>query len=272
MMLSGKWLGWSGAAEPNGRLWQNQPKSDNPPMGLANQSCCCYSEVQQISVWNMDNKLRVASSSGLTIRSIIGLGLMLFLASCRSSGPDGVFSGILPEKKATQPVSSGEAVPGTNPNSKSTLANVQNPLTDYCPAVRIRAGTESYRIYSGRDRSDDNKVRYQATLTKVARECAYVGENLEIRVGALGRIITGPSGAPGSFDMPIRVAVQEGGCTRHFQLHQLEGTIPSGLTYSKFEFVDDTIVMPAPKATNVRIFVGFDETPDASSSADACQS
>ena len=145
------------------------------------------------------------------------------------------------------------------------MKNTRNALSEYCPAVRIRAGTESYRIYKGKDRENPDNIRYQATLTKVARECVYSGDQLEIKVGALGRVITGPSGKAGSFDMPIRVAVQEGGCSRHFKLHRQAASVPEGATNSSFQFVDNTIVMPAPKATNVRIYLGFDETPDAKS-------
>ena len=77
-----------------------------------------------------------------------------------------------------------EAVPGINPNARSSLKNVRNELTNYCPAVRIRAGTESIRFYKGKDKTKDDNLRYQATLTKVARECAY---SVRISKSKLGR-------------------------------------------------------------------------------------
>lgn len=150
------------------------------------------------------------------------------------------------------------------------LEDTRNALSKYCPAARIRVGTESYRVYKGKDRTNPDNVRYQATLTKVARECVYSGDQLEIKVGALGRVITGPSGNAGSFNMPIRVDVQEGGCSRHFKIHKQPASVPEGTTNSSFQFVDNTIVIPAPKATNVRIYLGFDETPNAKSSAKPC--
>lgn len=204
------------------------------------------------------------------VKTLLTLCGVAFLSACQTSGPDGVLSGVLPKKKEPQQVALNEPVPGTNPNAKSKLANVSNKLTDYCPAVRIRAGTESIRFYKGKDRSNGDNVRYQATLTKVARECSYVGQNLEITVGALGRVITGPAGSAGTVKLPIRVAVQQGGCSRHFQLHQTEAAIGQGAAFSKFEFVDEKIVIPAPTSTNVRIFLGFDETPSAQSSTAAC--
>jgi hypothetical protein len=208
-----------------------------------------------------------------SLKTLISLSGLAFLAACQTSGPDGVFSNVLPKKKDPgQQVAavSAEPVPGTNPNAKSSLANVRNELTDYCPAVRIRAGTESLRFFKGKDKSKSDNLRYQATLTRVARECAYVGQNLEIKVGALGRVITGPAGGPGTIKMPIRVAVQQGGCSRHFELHQTQATIGSGTANSSFEFVDEKIVIPAPTSTNVRVFLGFDETPNAKASAETC--
>ncbi len=204
------------------------------------------------------------------MKTLLSLCGVAFLAACQTSGPDGVLSGVLPNKKQEQQTANAQLEPGVNPNANSKLINVHNKLTDYCPAVRIRAGTESIRLYKGKDRSKGDNIRYQATLTKVARQCAYVGENLEITVGALGRVILGPAGQAGSVKLPIRVAVQQGGCSRHFELHQTEAAIASGTSFSKFEFVDEKIVIPAPTSINVRIFLGFDETPKAQSSTAAC--
>ena len=199
------------------------------------------------------------------------LGCIGLLAACQTSNPDDLF-GTNQTTTTTDQQASLSNPTGTNPNARGKLANTQNALTDYCPTVRIHAGTESFRLYKGKDRSNADNLRYQATLTKVARECAYVGENIEIRVGALGRVISGPAGGAGSFKMPIRVAVQEGSCSRHFELHQLPASVSSGSSFAKFEFVDEKIVMPAPKATNVRIYLGFDETPRAKPTAKPCES
>ncbi|MGI9364251.1 MAG: hypothetical protein ACR2O8_03630 [Rhizobiaceae bacterium] len=194
------------------------------------------------------------------------------MAACQTSNPDDLFG--TNQSTTTTPSDQQASLTnptGTNPNARTKLANTRNALSDYCPTVRIHAGTETFRLYKGKDRSKADNLRYQATLTKVARECSYVGENLEIRVGALGRVISGPAGGAGSFKMPIRVAVQEGSCSRHFELHQLPANVTSGASFAKFEFVDETIVIPAPKATNVRIYLGFDETPSAKPTAKSCE-
>ena len=201
-------------------------------------------------------------------RLSLALCATALLAACQSAGDsDGILgSAVTPEEQQTAAVQ-----PGRNPNANLRQINTQNALSDYCPRIVIRSGTETYRVSTaGADAESSADVRYQATITKAARECEYVGQELRIRVGARGRVITGPKGGPGTVELPIRVAVQEGDCSRHFRLARQSATIAGGTGFAPFEFVDDTIVMPAPTATNVRIFVGFDETAGAEPSSARC--
>lgn len=185
----------------------------------------------------------------------------LALSACQTSGSDGILGSVLPNsaKKDDQVAA---VRPGQNPNAGNSLINTRTSLTDYCPAVRIRAGTETYQDFpKGADREDTDQIRYQATITNVARECTYVGNQLQIKVGARGRVITGPKGGPGSVTTPIRVAVTTGEDVSYSKLHKPAQTIANGTTYTQFAFVDDQITIPAPTAANVRVFIGFDEGP-----------
>ena len=56
-----------------------------------------------------------------------------------------------------------------------------------------------------------NDLRFQATITKMARECSVNGGVITARIGIQGRVIAGPAGAPSSVQVPIRVAVVQGG-------------------------------------------------------------
>ncbi|MEM9676931.1 MAG: hypothetical protein AAF890_02640 [Pseudomonadota bacterium] len=188
----------------------------------------------------------------------------LVLAGCQSSGTGGVLGSVLTENDEQKKVIelANRGTQGQNPNARTRLANTRNALSDYCPAVRLRSGTETYRVVpENGDKEDASQLRYQATITKVARECAYVGQNLEIKVGARGRLITGPKGTPGQFEMPIRVAVTQGKDTVYSQLHRSQANIADGATNGRFSFVDDKVVIPAPTSANVRVFIGFDEGP-----------
>lgn len=201
----------------------------------------------------------------------LGLAAMLVLAGCQTAGSGGVLGSVVGGDEAAEqqtasgadePQQSAAVTPGTNPNAGTRLKNTRNALTDYCPAVRVRTGTETYRVVpKGGDESDPAQVRFQANITGPARECQYVGEDLQMRVGVRGRVITGPRGKPGSFAMPIRVAVTVGGDTVYSKLHRPQASVPEGATYAAFQFVDDQVVLPAPSSRNVRVFVGFDPGP-----------
>ena len=56
-----------------------------------------------------------------------------------------------------------------------------------------------------------NDLRFQATISKMARECTVNGGVITARIGIQGRVIAGPAGAPSSVQVPIRVAVVQGG-------------------------------------------------------------
>lgn len=207
----------------------------------------------------------IMTISGVKTAALLASGLLL--SACQTSGSDGILSGVLPDSMKSSPTTpSGDqvaaATPNTNPNAGTRLKNTRNSLTDYCPAVRIRSGTETLRSFpQGADKENPDNLRYQAVISQVARECAYSGQNLKINVGARGRIITGPKGGSGDVTMPIRVAVTVGRDTVYSKLHRPVETIQPGRTNAVFQFVDQEVVIPAPTATNVRVYVGFDEGP-----------
>ena len=191
----------------------------------------------------------------------------ILLASCQSGGPNGVLqsaangsaaNGTKTAAYAAKPGRGG--VTGENPNAKTRMKNTRNALSGYCPNVVIRDGTNIYRVFP-KNSEGDAPIRYQATIAKTGRDCAYEGDSLKMRVGVRGRIINGPDGATGSFPMPIRVAVVEGKRTVYSKLHKPKAAIAPGTSNALFDYVDEEVVIPAPKKTNVRVYVGFDEGP-----------
>ena len=199
------------------------------------------------------------------------LAALTALTACQSGGSDGVLGSVAGQKSESKAAygtpdaaapakKSYRGVVGENPNAKRAMKNTRTKLSSYCPGVRIREGTNIYRVYP-KNAEGDEAIRYQATIARTARECEYDGENLKMRVGVRGRIINGPGGETGSFPMPIRVAVVEGKRTLYSKLHTPKGAIAKGTSNAAFSYVDEQVVIPAPKRTNVRVYVGFDEGP-----------
>jgi len=133
----------------------------------------------------------------------------------------------------------------------------------YCPKTVLRAGTETFNVFPPGVKPDDpelrQKLQYRATITGVVRECNTAGEMMTMKVGVEGRILSGPTGQPGTFTMPIRIAVTEGGELLYSKLHEVPAEIPAGRTNNTFRFVDAQVVFRKPQRENVVVYAGYDE-------------
>src|SRR6202022_4156599 len=76
-----------------------------------------------------------------------------------------------------------------------------------CPPVSIRAGASTYAVAAPGKQPIGNDLRFQATITKTARDCTLNGGEITARIGIQGRVIAGPAGNPPTVEVPIRVAV-----------------------------------------------------------------
>ena len=132
-----------------------------------------------------------------------------------------------------------------------------------CPPVTVRAGASTYSQAAPGKQAVGNDIRFQATITKMARECIRNGDQITARIGIQGRVIAGPAGAPASVEIPLRVAVVQGGvgekvigskAYRTTVAMSEDGTVP-------FTFVAEDIVYPVPSAAiadSYLFYVGFD--------------
>ena len=73
-----------------------------------------------------------------------------------------------------------------------------NQSYEDCPPVTVRAGASTYSQAAPGKQAVGNDVRFQATITKMAREGIRNGDQITARVGIQGRVIAGPAGAPAS--------------------------------------------------------------------------
>ena len=176
-------------------------------------------------------------------------GLSLLLAACNQSG-------------TSKPA---DALGGAKPSPEVEKANdLANDPRAFCPKTVIRAGTETIRTFENGVKKTDpgalNSLRFQGTINKVDRECNYSPANLNIRVGIAGRVINGPTGATGTFEMPVRVAVVRGTEPVYSKLHRIPVTL-AGSNSENFSFIDSEINLPIPEKPNLLIYVGYDEGP-----------
>lgn len=176
-------------------------------------------------------------------------GLLALAAGCNSS-------------TGTKP---SEALDVSNESQAPSGTELAQDPRAYCPKTVLRAGTETYRIFPKGVKRDDPgalaKLRFQATITQVSRECNYQPNRLNMRVGVAGRVINGPTGETGTIEMPVRIAVTRGDEVLYSRLHQIPATIPEGGGNTTFRFVDNFVDVPIPDKPNLLVYVGYDEGP-----------
>lgn len=116
-----------------------------------------------------------------------------------------------------------------------------------CPTITLLPGTESQRAMAP-GASGNQGLRYQYTLQTVGRECSISGDRVSIKVGADGRVLLGPAGAAGRFDVPIRVAVfsESQGKPVESRLFRMGVSVPTGQASVPFQFVSDSVMVRIP--------------------------
>ena len=132
-----------------------------------------------------------------------------------------------------------------------------------CPQVTVRAGASTYAVGVTGKPAVGNEVRFQATVTKMARECFRNGGEIKARIGIQGRVIAGPAGAPSTVDVPLRIAVVQGGVGEKViasKAYRTTVEMPEGGSVP-FTFVAEDLIYPVPSAAvadSYVFYVGFD--------------
>ena len=132
-----------------------------------------------------------------------------------------------------------------------------------CPPVTVRAGAGTYAVAAPGKQPVGNDLRFQATISKMARECSLNGGVITARIGIQGRVIAGPAGAPSSVQVPIRVAVVQGGVSEKTiatKAYQTTVTMTEGGS-EPFTLVAEDLTYPAPFGAvgdSYIFYIGFD--------------
>jgi hypothetical protein len=153
---------------------------------------------------------------------------------------------------------------GGKPDEPPPPVVTDEPQPDMnCPPVAIRAGASTYVVAAPGKQPVGNDVRFQATITKTARECVRAGAETTGHIGIQGRVIAGPAGAPSSVEIPMRVAVVQGGVGEKVIATKAYRTTVAMTEDGSEPFtivVDDLIYpTPSPAVSDKYIFyIGFD--------------
>src|SRR3954454_21259533 len=126
-----------------------------------------------------------------------------------------------------------------------------------CPPVTVRAGASTFSIALPGKQAAGNDLRYQAVISKLARECSIEAGQITARIGIQGRVIAGPAGAPPSVQVPMRVAVVQSGIGEKVVATKAYQTTVSMTENSSVPFVIvvDDLIYPAPPGGLVDSYV-----------------
>lgn len=142
----------------------------------------------------------------------------------------------------------GTTVPPSQPK------DVEAP---YCPTVDVPEGGAALQTFAGRI-GDPSAIRTQVTLGRLARECTRRQDgSLTVKVGIEGRVLLGPAGKPGRFDVPVTISIKSNEATVVSRSRKVSAVVPAGEAQGFFTLVEDEIPVPAAKSGDYEIFVGL---------------
>jgi hypothetical protein len=130
-----------------------------------------------------------------------------------------------------------------------------------CPAVGVLEGAAAWR--QGRTDGSASGVAFQASLVDLARECSFQDTQVALRVGVEGRLLIGPQGRAGTFQVPVRIVVKRRQAIVTQRFTRVSVTIPANEASADFTHVDASIVVPITEfdpGDEYDIYVGFDPT------------
>jgi len=165
----------------------------------------------------------------------------------------------------------------TTSADRSALAQQPTPpsMDDNCPTAEIRQGASTLAVAAKTQQPTASDLRYQLSITQLARQCALEGPEVRMRVGVQGRVIVGPAGAPNQVDVPLRYAVVREGVepkTIVSKFRRVPVAMPPGTTNVMFTDIEEDLRFPIPSRAELEayvVYIGFDEAGDRNRPAPA---
>src|SRR5689334_21773926 len=137
-----------------------------------------------------------------------------------------------------------------------------------CPPTDIRQGASTLALSTKTEQATGSDLRYQFSITQLARQCALEGPEVRMRVGVQGRVIVGPAGAPNQVEVPLRYAVVREGVepkTIVSKFRRIPVALPPGSANVSFTDIEEDLRFPMPSRTELEayvVYIGFDAAGD----------
>ncbi|MDP2356312.1 MAG: hypothetical protein Q8M31_09685 [Beijerinckiaceae bacterium] len=194
----------------------------------------------------------------------VALVALLALSGCGGGSYVGSLfgSGSSTPSTPTQPVASGQApADGATQSAVLPIFRATGPTELMCPFVDVREGAAAHRVYAGPP--SNANVRYQYSMGEIARECRMSGNQIVLKMGVEGRVLLGPAGSPGSFTVPVSIAVRDEKTRQYVanRTYRVAASIAQGAANTSFAVVSEEIAIPFKGLAandDYTVYVGFD--------------
>lgn len=194
---------------------------------------------------------------GVGFRSVVKgsacLGFMLLVAGCQSGDTASVLQ---PSPSDAQAAQQQEMVR-------------ESDLRGYCPRVTLRSGEAVLDSYDKGGEGDAKKLRYQASVSEVTRDCRRSNGMLSITVALAGRVVPGPAFGGGQVTLPVKIVMQQGANTIQSGVQPYAVNVSDTSTATQFVFTGQPVTIPEPSQRDIQIFAGFDLPPPKKPANDA---
>jgi hypothetical protein len=183
----------------------------------------------------------------------------MLLAGCQITDPPSSQSGAPSQQGGSSPNSWRLALFGNPQNVPQERKGEEERQDLNCPTVGVLDGGAAHRL--GRPGAA-SEVAHQASLIDVARECRFSATSIDIKVGVYGRLLIGALGKPGTYSVPVRVAVKRRDAVVASRIARVSVTIPPNETSVAFTHIEENISLPLSErdpSDEYDVYVGFDE-------------
>ena len=189
---------------------------------------------------------------GVRVAAVVALGAML--SACSMGG---MFGGGAAAKPSATTTALQNAT--ATPEQIAAMSPALPAIATQCPPIKVRPGAEAVYYYGKGQVGNPSDLQYQAVIDKQSRNCVVSNGLITVKMGVVGRLMLGPSGAQQSVNLPLRFAVERGDTTPLYsELYQIPVTIAPSTQAADFVKVVDNVQIPFVQGDEITIWVGFD--------------
>jgi hypothetical protein len=151
------------------------------------------------------------------------------------------------------------ATANPTPQELSAAATAALPaIATECPPIKVRPGGEALFYYGKGKVGNAHDLNYQAVLDKQSRNCIASNGLITVKMGAVGRVLLGPSGTQSKVDVPIRFSVERDGAMLYSEKYEIPTQIDPSTQSGEFVKVVENVAIPYTGGEQITIWVGFD--------------